>query len=245
MYGFGASHIGRVRLKNEDAIFVSNTLIGNLNNLYIVADGMGGHKAGNIASTKAIEAYVDNVKNSIDEEALDTMVSAIAMANKVVYNLSNSNEEYSNMGTTLVACTINDSNAYIAHIGDSRVYKISGTNIEQVTNDHSYVAEMVRAGKMTKEEAITHPQRSCITRAIGTDMVAIADGLIVKVEPEDKILLCSDGLSNMIDEKVLLEIGNNEGMNTEDKVELLIELANAKGGLDNISVILIDLGATI
>lgn len=241
MYGFGASHVGRVRLKNEDSIFVSNEALGKLDNLYIVADGMGGHKAGQVASATAIESFVSSVKNGDDEEALDIMIGGVSHANESVYNMSREHEEYSNMGTTMVACTVKGSVLYAAHVGDSRLYRISEGNITQITNDHSYVAEMVRAGKMTEEEALVHPQRSCITRAVGTDSSVRVDGLIVNVKANDMYIICSDGLSNMLKKEEILEICLDTGKSTEEKVNTLIDRANEKGGIDNISAVLIDM----
>ncbi len=243
MYGYGGSHVGKVRLNNEDSIFVSNDATGSLDNLYIVADGMGGHKAGQIASATAIESFVADVKKneSSSDEALDIMIGAVSAANNAVYRLSREYEEYSNMGTTLVACTVKGSTAYAAHVGDSRLYRISEGNICQVTNDHSYVAEMVRAGKMTEAEAKVHPQRSCITRAVGTDSSVRVDGLIIKdIKEKDKLLLCSDGLSNMLSSEDILNICS-EGKSPKQRVNSLIEKANERGGLDNISAVLIDM----
>ncbi len=241
MYGFGASHVGKVRLKNEDSIFVSNEAVGRLDNLYIVADGMGGHKAGQVASATAIESFVSSVKKGEDEEALDIMIGGVSSANNAVFTMSREHEEYSNMGTTMVACTVKGSVLYAAHVGDSRLYRISGGKITQVTNDHSYVAEMVRAGKMTEEEALVHPQRSCITRAVGTDSSVRVDGLIVNVKEKDIFLVCSDGLSNMLGKDEILEICLESGKTLEERVHRLIDCANEKGGPDNISAVLIDM----
>ncbi len=241
MYGFGASHVGRVRLNNEDSIFVSNDAVGNLDNLYIVADGMGGHKAGQVASNAAIESFVAGIRSGEDEEPLDIMIGGVSNANNAVYTLGQAHEEYSNMGTTMIACTIKGAVLYAAHVGDSRLYRISGGKITQVTNDHSYVAEMVRAGKMTEEEALIHPQRSCITRAVGTDSSVRVDGIIVNVDSKDLFIICSDGLSNMVTKEEMLEICLDKSKSVEERVHLLIEKANEKGGPDNISAILIDL----
>ena len=243
MYGYGESHVGKVRLNNEDSIFVSNEAVGNLNDLYIVADGMGGHKAGQVASTTAIESFVADVNKNENgsDEALDIMIGAVSAANNAIYTLSREYEEYSNMGTTLVACTVMGSTVYAAHVGDSRLYRITDGKISQVTNDHSYVAEMVRAGKMTEEEAKVHPQRSCITRAVGTDSFVKVDGLIIKnIKESDKLLLCSDGLSNMLSKEDILEICSRKDT-VKDRVNALIDLANERGGSDNISAVLIDM----
>lgn len=242
MIGLGKSDIGRCRLKNEDSMMVSNIPMGKLPNIYAIADGMGGHKAGNVASTVAIECFEEYVEaaRSNDEEILDILIGGINHANSVVYNMTQEKEEYSNMGTTFLACTINDNNAYIAHVGDCRLYKISKYEITQITNDHSYVAELVRMGRLTEEQAAVHPDRHSITRAVGSEPTVIADGIICSIAPGDIIVMCSDGLTNMVDNKTILEIADDGILTIEQKVDKLVECANENGGIDNITVIVID-----
>lgn len=244
MIGVGKSDIGRCRAKNEDSMMVSNTAVGNLPNVYVIADGMGGHKAGNVASSVAIKCfneYVQKPEHSNDE-VLDILIGGINYANSVVYNMTLENEEYSNMGTTFLACTICGNNAYIAHVGDCRLYKISNYNITQITNDHSYVAELVRMGRITEEEAAVHPDRHSITRAVGSEPTVIADGIICSISSGDIILMCSDGLTNMIDNDAILHIADDGILTLDQKVDKLIDTANENGGIDNITAILIGKG---
>ncbi len=242
MLSAGKTDIGRVRLKNEDTIFVSDAPVGRLENLYIVADGMGGHKAGQVASNTAKEAFLSYINKYIPdstEEPLDMLIGGINMANEAVHSLALSYEEYGNMGTTMIAATVSGSNMYIAHVGDSRLYRISGGEIEQITNDHSLVAEMVRTGRITETEARHHPQRNCITKAVGTDPFVVSDGIILRLKPGDIILMCSDGLSTMLEDSSILELAS-EPSSPQERAGRLVDEANARGGNDNISVIVID-----
>lgn len=244
MLGFGKTDIGQVRPKNEDSIYVSNGPVGKLHNLFIVADGMGGHKAGQVASNTSIEAflaYLNKYQPDSTEEPLDMLIGAVNMANDAVYKLGQTYSEYGNMGTTMVVATVIDNNMYVAHVGDSRLYLIDGDEIVQITNDHSLVAEMVKSGQITEEEARVHPQRNCITRAVGTDDKVTTDGLIIKVKPGDIIVMCSDGLSTMIENNEILNIAGAKEYTIEQRVDLLISTANNNGGADNISAVIIDI----
>ena len=228
MVGVGKSNVGMLRPRNEDSILVSNEAIGVLPNVFVVADGMGGHKAGNVASASAIEGFIEFVKKpeNESEEVLDVMISAVSYANGLVHKLSQEHEEYSNMGSTFIACCIDNNSAYIAHVGDSRLY--------------SLVAEMVRAGRMTEEEAETDFRRNVITRAVGTDCSVNIDGIITPIKEGDSILMCSDGLSNMVAKSGIKQI-LDMNISDEEKVDALIAEANDNGGADNISVIIIGL----
>ena len=232
MVGVGKSNVGMLRPRNEDSILVSNEAIGVLPNVFVVADGMGGHKAGNVASASAIEGFIEFVKKpeNESEEVLDVMISAVSYANGLVHKLSQEHEEYSNMGSTFIACCIDNNSAYIAHVGDSRLYLYRDGELNQITNDHSLVAEMVRAGRMTEEEAETDFRRNVITRAVGTDCSVNIDGM----------LMCSDGLSNMVAKSGIKQI-LDMNISDEEKVDALIAEANDNGGADNISVIIIGL----
>lgn len=242
MVGVGKSNIGMLRARNEDSILVSNEAIGVLPNAFVVADGMGGHKAGNIASASAIEGFTEFVKKAENEneEILDVMISAVNYANDLVHRLSQECEEYSNMGSTFIACCIDKSSAYIAHVGDSRLYLYRQGGLTQITNDHSLVAEMVRAGRLTEEEAETDYRRNVITRAVGTDCFVNIDGIITPIQAGDSILMCSDGLSNMVAKSGIKKI-LDMNVSDEQKVDALIAEANDNGGADNISVIIISL----
>lgn len=239
MTGVGITDTGLVRVNNEDSIFVSNTQVSMLPNLYIVADGMGGHKAGNIASSYSIKFFCEYINNCYDNEILDIIVSAVKYSNDKVYSMSLDNDDYYNMGTTFLAAVINDGKLYIAHVGDCRLYIIRNERIYQITTDHTYVMEMVKAGEITYDEAKIHPKRNIITRALGIEIGITVDGLINDVLEGDIILICSDGLSNMLTDNEILQIVNNSETEIAQKSKELINTANNNGGRDNISVIVI------
>ena len=235
MKAVGNSVIGMRRTNNEDAIYINEQ-----KNLYLVADGMGGCNAGEVASSTAISAFVEAMENAENGETLDKMMSAIAQCNKKVYQKSRENVEFLDMGTTLVAVTVENEKMFIVHVGDSRVYLFRENNLQQITTDHSYVMELVKIGSITREEAEVHPKRNIITRAIGISEEVEADTVIEDVKQGDKILLCTDGLSNMVSKGEMTKI-LIEQCSTEEKVKKLVVLANEKGGLDNISLILIEI----
>jgi protein phosphatase len=145
------------------------------------------------------------------------------------------------MGTTFIGCTVENNCAYIAHVGDSRLYRISCGRITQITNDHSFIAEMLKAGRITPEEAANHPKRNSITRAVGTDKTVEVDGIICPLYPGDTIVICSDGLYGMMSNEDILALATSEGKTLEEKTRSLIDLANSNGGTDNISVVLINI----
>jgi protein phosphatase len=244
MLGIGNTDVGKIRGNNEDSILVSNSPVGVLPNLYVVADGMGGHKAGEVASRNAIDFCCEylNLPELKKGENLDALVDAVRFANDRLYDMSREYDEYSNMGTTFVGCCIDGVTAYIAHVGDSRLYKISGEEIVQITTDHSYVAEMIRAGRLTPEEAEAHPDKNIITRAVGTNPNVEIDGMVLNVDEKDILLICSDGLSNMLHNDEILNIVKNNGIPFCLKAEELVNAANEKGGKDNISAVLIGIG---
>jgi len=235
MKAVGNSVIGMRRTNNEDAIYINEQ-----KNLYLVADGMGGCNAGEVASSTAISAFVEAMENAENGEILDKMISAVTQCNKKVYQKSRENIEFLDMGTTLVAVTIENEKMFVVHVGDSRVYLFRENNLQQITTDHSYVMELVKIGSITREEAEVHPKRNIITRAIGIREEVEADTVIEDVKQGDKILLCTDGLSNMVSKGEMTKI-LIEQCSTEEKVKKLVVLANEKGGLDNISLILIEI----
>jgi protein phosphatase len=201
---------------------------------------MGGCNAGEVASSTAISAFVKAMENAENGEILDKMMSAVAQCNKEVYQKSRENIEFLDMGTTLVAVTIENEKMFVVHVGDSRVYLFRENNLQQITTDHSYVMELVKIGSITREEAEVHPKRNIITRAIGIREDVEADTIIEDMKQGDKILLCTDGLSNMVSKGEMTKI-LIEQCSTEEKVKKLVVLANEKGGLDNISLILIEI----
>ncbi len=243
MQVYGKSIVGNHRKNNEDAIFINKELEGVFKNLFIVADGMGGHNAGEIASMLAINSFVEYVKthsdsSSLEQDILDVMVGAIQYANNVIYEKASSEEGFNGMGTTMDALCIYKNKMYITHIGDSRVYLLRNHNLSQLTKDHSYVMELVKLGKLTEEEAMVHPKKNIITRAVGIEKLIEIDTIINNIENNDQLLLCSDGLTNMIsnsDIKNILECN----LSISEKMDLLINTANQNGGMDNISVILV------
>jgi len=231
-----ATSVGKIRDLNEDAFFVSNPSSTD-SVLAIVADGMGGHNAGEIASKEAVNVIKDSILKS-SEEAKSLLIDAIENANSTIYKMSCKKEDLHGMGTTITACLISKNKVTAAQVGDSRLYLVRNRMITQITKDHSFVEMLIENGSITKEDAKHHPQKNVITRAIGTDSSVEADIYEFQAEPDDVILLCSDGLVNMVeDEKILsLIIDCKDFENLADK---LVEEAENAGGNDNITVILI------
>lgn len=238
MISFGATHVGQKRSINQDFIYFSDSPVGNLPNLYIVADGMGGHKAGDKASSFAVEEYVKHIQNAEDLHPLVLMRNAMDSVNEALFYLASSKPEYEGMGTTFVTAVVVDDDLYIMNIGDSRLYVLDD-NLTQISQDHSLVEELVRSGQITKDEARNHPQKNVITRAVGVDTKVKADFFQLSMEEVRFILLCSDGLTNMVTEKTIKYVLENT-KNLEKAADVLISLANDNGGLDNISVVIIE-----
>lgn len=237
---YGKTDVGMMRTINQDSIFVSTSSIGKLQNLFIVADGMGGHKAGDVASRVAIDNFVKYVCTTHMTDPANILDSGIISINKDVYQMANSNRDFAGMGTTFVAATIMDNHMYIANVGDSRLYVVN-REIKQITRDHSLVEDMVKMGLLDKVDARTHYKKNVITKAIGVadDKASTPDIFEIEVEVGDKILLCSDGLTNMVDDYEIKKIiNNNETL--EDAICQLIEQANENGGKDNISAIIVE-----
>ncbi len=239
MKAFGMTDIGRMRKNNQDYLYISETSVGNLPNIFIVADGMGGHKAGEVASRKAVEMILDSIRNSDKTDPVSIMEEAVEVANEEIYQMSRDNQELEGMGTTLVAATVLEQDFYVANIGDSRLYVIND-DIHQITRDHSFVEEMVSRGELDKESARTHAKKNVITRAVGIESGTCADFFQVRFKPGDKILICSDGLSNMIPDENLKIIVRKE-LPVEELVNELVYTANHNGGADNITAIVVEL----
>jgi len=223
---------------NQDYIYASETPVGNLPNLFIVADGMGGHKAGDYASGLAVETVVREAEASMEENPVQILDHAIARANGVLRERASEDFSLSGMGTTLVAATFIGESLQVANVGDSRLYVI-GDELVQITEDHSLVEEMVRMGGIGREEAKNHPDKNIITRAVGARDEVEADFFNLQLKTGDMVLLCSDGLTNMVDDETICRIMKN-GRSLKDRVEELVETANQNGGRDNISVIVIE-----
>ena len=230
--------VGKIRQVNQDYIFTSENPVGKLPNLFIVADGMGGHNAGDFASRYTVETVVDAIKNSDETETIAIIRGAIEETNRKLIQKANEDVRLSGMGTTIVLCTIDGDEACVANVGDSRLYLL-GDKITQITKDHSLVEEMVRMGELEPESARVHPNKNIITRAIGAvDEVAV-DFFTLQLQKNNRILLCSDGLTNMVeDNEIQMIVDRQEDL--VDGVQQLIACANNNGGKDNIAVILIE-----
>ena len=235
MKTFSVTDAGVVREMNQDYYFSSDTAVGNLPNLFIVADGMGGHKAGDYASRYTIERVVASVSRNTGEEPIAIMKEAINKANELLVAESREDESKSGMGTTLVIGTIIGNKLFVANIGDSRLYVV-GQNMRQITRDHSLVDEMVRLGEINADEARVHPDKNIITRAVGTSDHVEADFFEVEITADDTILLCTDGLTNMVKQDDIFQIATG---NIEKAPQRLVDLANENGGMDNITVVII------
>ena len=241
MQSWGLSDPGCVRKQNQDAFLIEQIDRNTL--LCIVCDGMGGAKSGNIASTLAVDVFVQEIrrcyKSSMDQEKIDQMLmSAVKLANFTVYDQSLQIEEFDGMGTTLVAVLIKGKKATIINVGDSRAYSIDSDGIHQITKDHSLVQMMVDKGELTPERAKTYPGKNFITRAIGTEPIIISDLFHRNVVKGDFILLCSDGLSNMMDDQeILFEVVH--GVNKQHCCQRLLNIAQNRGAPDNVTSVLI------
>ena len=237
MKAFSITDTGVLRTMNQDYCFSSDTPIGKLPNLYIVCDGMGGHKAGEYASRYTVERIVAAVSRSRAESPIRILKTAIHKANEILVVESKEDKEKQGMGTTVVAATIIDNKMYVANVGDSRLYVINDT-IEQITNDHSYVEEMIRIGKIKREDARKNEKKNVITRAVGATEKIKVDFFEVEMKDRDIVLLCSDGLSNMVTDDSICHIIKSS--NQVDVIgKKLIEEANRNGGQDNITVIVV------
>jgi PPM family protein phosphatase len=218
---------GRKRRHNEDSYVVEPPL-------FAVADGMGGAQAGEVASRLAAAVLQEESRGGAGEEHV---VGLIQEANRRVYERGREDASASGLGTTITVALVEDGNVLIGHVGDSRAYRIREGSIEQLTNDHSLVAELVRSGRISPEEAESHPQRSVITRALGTDPDVDIDRLTVEARSGDVFLLCSDGLTSMVDDESILGIVERNREDLDRAVKSLIKEANRGGGEDNITVV--------
>ena len=236
---YAITDIGRKRQLNQDFIYLSETPIGNLPNVFIVADGMGGHNAGDYASRYAVETVVDEIGTSFEKNPVRILGGAIEKANALIRRRAQENPAYSGMGTTMVAATFIGRYLEVANVGDSRLYVINN-GIKQITRDHSLVEEMVRMGGIDKASARNHPDKNIITRAIGARDDIEADFFNVELQEGDLVLLCSDGLTNMLDDEGIHRI-LTEDESLKNRVDKLVETANRNGGKDNISAIVIEL----
>ena len=223
---------------NQDYVFASQDTVGNLPNLFAVADGMGGHNAGDYASSHAVRILVDEIREDTDYNPVKVIRHAIETANTEIIEQAQKDEKLRGMGTTMVVATIVGQYAYVANVGDSRLYVVD-KQLRQITRDHSLVQEMVRMGEITAEEARNHPDKNVITRALGATKDVAVDFFDVHLESGDRLLLCSDGLTNMVlDEDIEDIIVSEELLETAGK--RLVEAANENGGKDNIGIVLVE-----
>lgn len=238
MKACAATDVGLERAVNQDYVYYSLTKTGNLPNLFIVADGMGGHKAGDIASRYTVDTFVSLVKASCEKDPVSIINNAVTAVNEKLLEKAEESVDYKGMGTTLVVATICNHILKVANVGDSRLY-IIGNDITQITRDHSLVEEMVSLGEIDRSEARTHTQKNIITRAIGGYEDVEAEMFSVDLKQGDRIVMCSDGLSNMVEDSEILRIVK-DSTDIETAVADLICAANENGGRDNISVMIIE-----
>ena len=240
MRAFAKTDVGKAREINEDYYYISKPE-DNIQ-VYILADGMGGYNGGEVASKLATTTALSYIQSNFDsipkekEDILNLVKSAMEYANMVVYEKSNTEKELEGMGTTLEVCLIYNNKAYIGHVGDSRVYRIRKEFIRKLTHDHSYVQKLVKDGTITEEEANHHPKKNMLMKALGCTAFVEPDVTVKGFIKDDIILMCSDGLTNMIEDKEIYEIIKKEGTLAAEK---LVEKANENGGYDNITAVVI------
>ena len=237
MKAFSITDIGERRRINQDYVFCSEDAIGILPNLYIVADGMGGHNAGDYASRFCVEFFRQKVEASDLESPVSTIKAALMETNDALRNVAQEQSELEGMGTTFVVATIFDKEMYVANIGDSRLYVI-GKEMKQITEDHSLVEAMVKTGELNRSEARVHPNKNIITRALGANADVEPDFFEVNLEEGDTVLMCSDGLTNMLEDETIERI-IRENDDLETAAATLVKHANQNGGKDNIAIIII------
>ena len=229
---------GRVRTANQDYVYASVEPVGSLPNLFVVADGMGGHQAGDYASRYIVENLVSYLQYTENSQIVPLLREGILKVNTMLYQESKEKPELSGLGTTLVAAVADENTLYVANVGDSRLYLVRD-RIRQVTKDHSYVEELVSLGRLERGSKDYKDKKNIITRAVGTEDKLLVDFFEVVLEPGDFILMCSDGLSNMLEDVEMEEIVGSD-LELEEKAEKLITVANDNGGKDNIAVVLVD-----
>lgn len=235
------SHIGKVRQLNEDMAWCGTLQSGIA--AAIVADGMGGHNAGEVASELAVDSLVASINNWDGNTPIRDngpwITQMIRKANSAIYDTASLNAQYHNMGTTVVVALLDQQGGLVGHVGDSRAYRLRNGRMEQLTEDHTLVNELTKSGQLSPEEAVNHPRRNVLTRALGTDPEVEVDVQVIEWRQGDQLMLCSDGLTNMVDFDQLQLSLNDGDASLEEKADRLIELALEAGGDDNVTVALI------
>ena len=237
---YAKSDVGKVRELNEDSFYISDSL--DEIQLYILADGMGGYKGGEVASKLAIQSAKNYIESNFkqiekDKDSIIQLVgSSVEYANMIVYEKSKENDELNGMGTTLDVCLIYNNRVFIGHVGDSRVYRIRKEFMRKLTQDHSYVQKLVKDGTITKEEAVHHPQKNMLMKALGCNAFVEPDVMVKGFLKDDILIMNSDGLTNLVSQE---EIFKEAKKDIEQAPKELVNLANGKGGYDNITVIVI------
>ena len=237
---YAKSDVGKVRELNEDSFYISDSL--DEIQLYILADGMGGYNGGEVASKLAIQSAKNYIESNFkeiekDKDSIIQLVgSSVEYANMIVYEKSKENKELNGMGTTLDVCLIYNNRVFIGHVGDSRVYRIRKEFMRKLTQDHSYVQKLVKDGTITKEEAVHHPQKNMLMKALGCNAFVEPDVMVKGFLKDDILIMNSDGLTNLVSQE---EIFREAKKDIEQAPKELVNLANEKGGYDNITVIVI------
>jgi protein phosphatase len=243
----GLTHVGRQRQHNEDAFLVESGA-----KLFLVADGMGGHAAGEIASRIAVDSISEFILHTKEDDGTwphaydehytrttNRLMAALRMANQRVLEAMKKDARLRGMGTTVVACMADDEKMSVAHVGDSRAYLIREGQLSRITNDHSWVFEQVQAGMLTEAEAEKHPLRNVITRALGGALQVTPDASEISAQKGDVFLLCSDGLTGMVPENEILRVVTANASDLQKACQQLIDAANERGGLDNVTAVLV------
>lgn len=233
---YAMTDVGRRREMNQDYVYAMGQPIGPFPNLLVVADGMGGHKAGDFASKFTVEVVKREIAGSRSRKPEKVLHDAIQVANRELIRVASRDVKLEGMGTTLVVATVIGDTLYFANIGDNRLYLIDD-NIKQLSKDHSLVEEMVRLGGIKAEDARNHPDKNIITRAMGVKDEAEADFYEFRIKRGDKILMCTDGLSNMVEDEDMFGLVKGS-RDVVEAVQMLIDRANSNGGRDNIGVVL-------
>ena len=237
---YAKSDVGKVRELNEDSFYISDSL--DEIQLYILADGMGGYNGGEVASKLAIQSAKNYIESNFkqiekDKDSIIQLVgSSVEYANMIVYEKSKENDELNGMGTTLDVCLIYNNRVFIGHVGDSRVYRIRKEFMRKLTQDHSYVQKLVKDGTITKEEAVHHPQKNMLMKALGCNAFVEPDVMVKGFLKDDILIMNSDGLTNLVSQDDMFREAKKD---IEQAPKELVKLANEKGGYDNITVIVI------